>query len=971
MANNYKLDLPANFRVWRALVGRVESLHERGLIHRDLKPGNFILVPKKYSDVSVLAQTPTPRAQFVYRLVDSHNDKPSQSNAQEPSSSSQCCMIDDVGGVGSASTEPLLAQENVRAGVSSACAPCKPAGHDAADLEVLVQHPTSKRIVVIPLNIKVSDFGTGQRLNNVEQGEQGEGQHVSHLSVFGLTGTGVYMPPEVVRQTPDRRKRLCKRADVWALGIMLSQMLYEGKTPFHVFQGIRGGREAVLAVASETVNNEVIPKQFAEGRKKLWEVERRRVLADPLRLLREYWAGGAEGGTVLGEVLRSLVEAWIRLELLFRLGECSLAFSVEDRLDCADLTKLMDRAAATGWGVWAGQGPRGIDGPTGDDGGNRLAGQACLEGDARPRADDGVVPDSEFSQLAAVLEGIMGRGGEDGGAEDVGTEGVLMQNTGWEGSAGREGNAGREGEGSAGREGNAGREGTTIMEATNYSVLDMEVARIGDRIGARLFPEVWVSRASAAASVAVRISGGKSVDRKTVRGPFFGLFDTRCGQVLALIILIVIVGSVCGGLIAAFMGNRSWSDTKERDVVVGPTSGTSGPETSHVSVFPFVKTTTPAVEPSPSMGQGGGGLPAVPHPTVSPPNRNPGFLEGGGKGNGKGGTGGVGGTGGSAPTRADRGTGSNVGTGPADPLHTVSPPNRDPVDLPSSPPFQEKESGAGARVDGGTGDSARTGGVGGSGGSAGARVDGGTGDSARTGGDGGTGGSAPTRADRGTGSNVGTGPADPLHTVPPPNRNPVPDTDKDATLAAGRQSGLALGHAHISVDVQADREVALAAVRQHGQALAYVSADLQADREIVLEAVGQWFRAFAHASPDLKADRVFVREAMKQDFRVFAYASISLKNDRDFVLEAVRQNGFALVSASVDLKADRGVVLAAVRQNGLALVHASVDLQADRDFVREAMKQDAPAHASAERTPPPSARSYVWPVWPLNSRFPK
>ena len=94
-----KLDLLANFRVWHALVGRVESLHKRGLIHRDLKPGNFILVPRTYSDVGVLAQTPTPRAQFVYRLVDNDSDKPpqSQSNAQDSSSSSQCGMIEDVG----------------------------------------------------------------------------------------------------------------------------------------------------------------------------------------------------------------------------------------------------------------------------------------------------------------------------------------------------------------------------------------------------------------------------------------------------------------------------------------------------------------------------------------------------------------------------------------------------------------------------------------------------------------------------------------------------------------------------------------------------------------------------------------------------------------------------------------------------------------------------------------------------------
>ena len=609
----------------------MESLHERGLIHRDLKPGNFILVARSYSDVKVLSQTPTPRSQFVYRLVDNHNDKRCQSNVRGASSSSQYCMLEDVG-AGSTSVEPLLAQNNVcvESSSSSAPAPCRPASRDAADLEVLVQHPTSKRTVAIPLIIKVSDFGTGQRLNNVDLPAQDDDpdQHASHLSVFGLVGTPVYMPPEVVRQTPDRRKRLCKRADIWALGIMLFQMLHEGKTPFHLFQGTPGAKEAILAVASKTVNNEVIPKQSAEGRKKLWEVERKRVLADPLRRLSLQPSGDVE----VGEVLRSLIEAWVRMEVLFRLGERCLAFSVDDRLDCADLSKLMDRAAEAGWCVW---GQEGIDGPTGND--------ARLAGDARPRTESGVVPDSELSQLVAILEGVMGRGGQNGGAEDVGKEGMIIKNAGREGSAGpvQEGNTGPR-EGNAEREGNGGGgEATTDTEEMIFSALDMEVARIGDKVGARLFPEVWVARASAS----VRSSGAKCV----VRGPFCGLFDSRFGKVLATTILIVV--GLCGGLITTtlILGNRS--GTKENDVVVGPTSGpsASGPETPHVSVLPLVGTTTAAAEPS--MGQGDGERPLdVPRPAESPPNRSPGFLGIGGSGNA--GTGGNGGGAGETTTPA-------------------------------------------------------------------------------------------------------------------------------------------------------------------------------------------------------------------------------------------------------------------------------------------------------------------------------
>ena len=64
-----------------------------------------------------------------------------------------------------------------------------------------------------------------------------------------------------------------------------------------------------------------------------------------------------------------------------------------------------------------------------------------------------------------------------------------------------------------------------------------------------------------------------------------------------------------------------------------------------------------------------------------------------------------------------------------------------------------------------------------------------------------------------------------------------------------------------SPELQADREVVLAAVRQNGWVLCYASTELRADREVVLAAVQQDGRALEFASPELRADREVVLAA--------------------------------------------------------------------------------------------------------------
>ena len=119
-------------------------------------------------------------------------------------------------------------------------------------------------------------------------------------------------------------------------------------------------------------------------------------------------------------------------------------------------------------------------------------------------------------------------------------------------------------------------------------------------------------------------------------------------------------------------------------------------------------------------------------------------------------------------------------------------------------------------------------------------------------------------------------------------------------------------------------------MQQDGDALEYASVDLQADREVVLAAVQQRGYALEYASAELKADREFVLAAVQWNGYALQDASAELQADREVVLAAVRQDGLALQHAFAKLRADREIVLAAVEQNGRAFMYASVELQSVR-----------------------------------------
>ena len=163
-------------------------------------------------------------------------------------------------------------------------------------------------------------------------------------------------------------------------------------------------------------------------------------------------------------------------------------------------------------------------------------------------------------------------------------------------------------------------------------------------------------------------------------------------------------------------------------------------------------------------------------------------------------------------------------------------------------------------------------------------------------------------------------------------------TDREVVLAAIKNNGESLKYA--SEELKTDRELVLAAVKNKGWSLVYASQELKADREIVLAAVKKYGESLKYASQKLKSDREIVLAAVKNHGQSLVYASEKLKADSEVVLAAVKNKGWSLEYVSEELKADREIVLAAVKNHGQSLVYASEKLKADSEVVLAAVKNN-------------------------------
>lgn len=110
--------------------------------------------------------------------------------------------------------------------------------------------------------------------------------------------------------------------------------------------------------------------------------------------------------------------------------------------------------------------------------------------------------------------------------------------------------------------------------------------------------------------------------------------------------------------------------------------------------------------------------------------------------------------------------------------------------------------------------------------------------------------------------------------------NPNIRNNRGEVLAATRKNWKAMFLYREFLD---DKEIAMIAVQQYGDALLYISSRFQDDNDVVCAAVQQNPKALHHASERLRENKEIVLLAMQQDKKALTYASEELLNDDELI----------------------------------------------------------------------------------------
>ena len=107
------------------------------------------------------------------------------------------------------------------------------------------------------------------------------------------------------------------------------------------------------------------------------------------------------------------------------------------------------------------------------------------------------------------------------------------------------------------------------------------------------------------------------------------------------------------------------------------------------------------------------------------------------------------------------------------------------------------------------------------------------------------------------------------------------------------------------------------------------------DKEVVLAAVKQHFGTFEYADKSLKKDKDVVVAALKQNPISLHYADKSFRKDKKIISLLIKKNQarFALNLADESLKKDKKIVLAAVQKDGTSSEYADESLKKDKDIL--------------------------------------
>ena len=220
--HNWELDAQLITSIFRAMVDAIAVVHERDVIHFDLKPQNFLLVPKRTIACSAGAEQTASDLVFF-------GGAPADGGCRDEANQ----LLPMVGVVTMVGLLPMV--ESVSTQASSTTT-------------------TENQ----PFCLKIGDFGLAHRLLD----------DATHLSSDLAPGTTAFMAPEALYQPGSKgRKKLTPKVDVWSLGVMLYKMLHRGQTPWEGHRQL-GRMELAMAIADPR-SRPIFEKTAA------WDLQRR------------------------------------------------------------------------------------------------------------------------------------------------------------------------------------------------------------------------------------------------------------------------------------------------------------------------------------------------------------------------------------------------------------------------------------------------------------------------------------------------------------------------------------------------------------------------------------------------------------------------------------------------------------------------------------------------------------------------
>mmetsp|Transcript_21055 Transcript_21055/g.39168 ORF Transcript_21055/g.39168 Transcript_21055/m.39168 type:complete len:576 (+) Transcript_21055:110-1837(+) len=169
-------------------------------------------------------------------------------------------------------------------------------------------------------------------------------------------------------------------------------------------------------------------------------------------------------------------------------------------------------------------------------------------------------------------------------------------------------------------------------------------------------------------------------------------------------------------------------------------------------------------------------------------------------------------------------------------------------------------------------------------------------------------------------------------------------TDKDQVLEVLRQEGEHgwpnwSNFERVNEKVRADREFALAAVTDYGEAVRYLPNKLKADREIATAAVKQLAHAITWIDDALKDDYGLMMSAVTRKGDVLERLTDAGKNNKAVVAAAVQQDPFAIQFASKELRDNRELAFLVVSLNHFGLNYMADRFKEDREVILAALSK--------------------------------